>query len=160
LTAGSGALTEKRRTISLPSEIESVKVPFRILLVGLSMSLTSCLLLKPARVQKDLTYNEKAWGNVQRDKPYVFVRDYEYKPYGTLKAVYTKGTKMKFTSFEIDCSPRYGKGGCYVRGEILTGKLAGKNIDAFFFLDYHCPGNKTHRTRIVDIKKDILRPAF
>ncbi len=137
-----------------------MKVPFRILLVGLSMSLTSCFFLKPARVQKDLTYNEKAWGNVQRDKPYVFVRDYEYKPYGTLKAVYTKGTKMKFTNFEIDCSPRYGKGGFYVRGEILTGKLAGREIMAGSFLDYHFQGNKRYRPRIVDIKKDILRPAF
>lgn len=139
-----------------------MKLPFRILLVGLSMSLTSCFFLTPARVQKDLTYDEKAWGNIQRDKPYVFLRDYEYKPFGVFptEAVYTKGTKMKFTSFEIDCSPRYGKGGFYVRGEILTGKLTGRKIDAGAFLEYRSPGNKRHRTRIVDIKKDMLRPAF
>lgn len=137
-----------------------MKLPFRILLVGLSMFLTSCFFLKPARVQKDLTYDERAWGNVQRDKPYVFVRNYEYKPYGRLKAVYTKGTKMKFTNFEIDCSPRYGKGGFYARGEILTGKFAGDKIDAYFLLDYHYPGKKRYRARIVDIKKDILKPAF
>ena len=137
-----------------------MKLPFRILLVGLSMSLTSCMLLKPARVQKDLTYDDRAWGNVERGKTYVFVRDYEYKPWGWTDAVYTKGTKIKFTNFEIDCSPRYGKGGSYVWGEILTGKLAGKRINAYEILEYHRPGNKTYRTRIVDIKKDILRPAF
>ena len=59
-----------------------MKLPFRILLVGLSMSLTSCFFLTPARVQKDLTYRDRAWGNVQRGKPYVFIRDYEYKPFG------------------------------------------------------------------------------
>jgi len=140
--------------------MKSMKLPFRILLVGLSMFLTSCFFLKPARVQKDLTYDDRAWGNVQRGKTYVFVRDYEYRPYGTLKGLYTKGTKIKFTKFEIDCSPRYGKGGCYVWGDVLSGKLAGTRVNSYQLLEYHTPGNKRHRTRIVDINKDILKPAF
>lgn len=160
--AGGAALTEKRLTISLLSEINPMKLPFRLLLAGLSMSLTSCFFLTPAKVQKDLTYDEKAWGNVEREKPYVFVRDYEYKPFGMFptKAIYTKGTKMKFTSFEINCSPRYGKGGCYVRGEILTGKLAGTDIDAYDFLKFQRTGKQRHQVRIADIKPDILKPAF
>ena len=42
----------------------------------------------------------------------------------------------------------------------MTGKLAGKRINAFGFLEYRTHGNKRHRTRIADIKKDILKPAF
>ncbi len=139
-----------------------MKFPFRILLVGLSMSLTSGFFLTPAKVEKDLTYDDKAWGNGEREKPYVFVRDYGYKPFGMFptKAIYTKGTKMKFTSFEINCSPRYGKGGCYVRGEILTGKLAGTDIDAYDFLKFQSTGKQRHQVRIADIKPDILKPAF
>lgn len=132
----------------------------------LSILLTGCYLM-PYPDQR-LTNRESAWGKVKRGEPYVLLRDFQPRPdYAALRdsscpgvddvGLLLKGTTVKFTGF---CVRRNCWGAQpFVYGEVLDGKDAGKTFYAGGLVEVFAIGIPERTARILDIKKDAVRPA-
>lgn len=140
--------------------------PFRPTSALLAVVSTSCYLMPYP--DHHLTKREAAWGKVKRGEPYMLVRDFTPQPdYNALRdsscagvddvGLLVKGTAVKFTGF---CVRRnYWGSQPFVYAEVLGGPYAGKTFYARGLVETE-KRSRTRTTRIVDIRREAVKPAW
>lgn len=144
----------------------NAKLPLRFMtLVPLAMILGGCGPLTP-RPDYWLTSKKSAWGTVEREAPYVLLRDYRthvdwnglsqtWFPKMEDLGVLPKGTVIRFTGFNVSrnvCGAQ-----AFVYAEVLDGPNKGRTFNGIGLVETSVSRRKRNAW-IVRIKADAVEP--
>lgn len=113
-----------------------------------------------------LTHKKSAWGTVQRESPYVLLKDYEthvdwnglsqtWFPKMEDLGVLPKGTRIQFTGFNV--SRNYWGAQAFVYAQVLSGPHKGKTFSGIGLVETAVT-RPERQAWIVRINDKVIRP--